>query len=310
MEFFNLKEIRKAYTEGVYADTPQNRKLGRVGMTYTQYVKKVKNSEETSSEDKVYSKRLNQLFSFPFIKFKDNEGKEYVIKNGYDWVYITKDGVGVNERGNIVCWTTQGAALRRGERECVDYIPLSNFKEFNFQSKIKEDSPMRKLYIKELEDRGEKSGVIDENSKDYKTAQSKLNSYKNQILAFNKILEKFYKDSETDYLYITDTSIIGSTIQLKPFKIEDINYGFKVISEYKDNNYSSKDKDWKKEEFEVFIVREIDESFDFDSYEIIGWEEGLASNDFKNQLKEYTKYLKKSIDVFKSDNPDVELEKE
>ena len=240
MKIFSIKSIlvknlEKAYIEGVYADTPQNRKLGRVGMTYTQYAEKIKNSEKT---------------------------------------------------------------------------PLSNFEEFSLKMKEKEDSPMRKLYIEELEKRGAKSGIIDEKHKDYKTAQTKLNSYKNKILAFNQILEKFYKDSETDYLYITGTSVIGSTIQLKPFKIEDINYGFKVISEYKNNDYSSKDKGWKKEEFEVFIVREIDEDYEFDSYEIIGWEEGLASNDLKNQLKEYTKYLKKSIDVFKSDNPDVELEKE
>lgn len=310
MKFSNIKEIKKAYTEGVYADTPQNRKLGRVGMSYTQYAEKLKSSEDISKEDRIDSKRLNQLFSSSFIKFKDNKGRECVMRNGYDWVYLTKDGIGVNERGNVICWTTQSVALRRGEKECVDYIPLSNFEEFRLKIKEKENSPMRKLYIEELEKRGEKSGIINEKHKDYKTAQTKLNSYKNQILAFNQILEKFYKDSETDYLYITDTSVIGSTIQLKPFKIEDINYGFKVISEYKDNDYSSKDKGWKKEEFEVFIVREIDESYDFDSYEIIGWEEGLASNDLKNQLKEYTKYLKKSIDVFKSDNPDVELEKE
>lgn len=41
--FFN---IEKAYTEGVYADTPTNRKLGRVGMTYTAYNEKMKNSNE------------------------------------------------------------------------------------------------------------------------------------------------------------------------------------------------------------------------------------------------------------------------
>ena len=30
-------EIQKAYTEGVYADTPANRKLGRVGMKYSSF---------------------------------------------------------------------------------------------------------------------------------------------------------------------------------------------------------------------------------------------------------------------------------
>lgn len=34
--------IEKAYTEGIYADTPANRKLGRVGMSYKEYEEKVK----------------------------------------------------------------------------------------------------------------------------------------------------------------------------------------------------------------------------------------------------------------------------
>ena len=29
-----VREIFKAYTEGIYCDSPANRKLGRVGMTY------------------------------------------------------------------------------------------------------------------------------------------------------------------------------------------------------------------------------------------------------------------------------------
>lgn len=31
-----IKNLEKSFTEGIYADTPQNRKLGRVGMTYKQ----------------------------------------------------------------------------------------------------------------------------------------------------------------------------------------------------------------------------------------------------------------------------------
>ena len=33
-------DIEKAYTKGVYADTPANRKRGRVGMTYQNWSKK------------------------------------------------------------------------------------------------------------------------------------------------------------------------------------------------------------------------------------------------------------------------------
>ena len=43
--FFRVKNVEKAYTEGIYADTPQNRKLGRVGMSYTEYTNKIKGGE-------------------------------------------------------------------------------------------------------------------------------------------------------------------------------------------------------------------------------------------------------------------------
>ena len=48
-----IKNLTKAYTEGIYADTPANRKLGRVGMTYAAYAEKIKGEEkkESNKED-------------------------------------------------------------------------------------------------------------------------------------------------------------------------------------------------------------------------------------------------------------------
>ena len=39
---FKIAFLSKAYTEGLYSDTPANRKLGRVGMSYIEYNKKLK----------------------------------------------------------------------------------------------------------------------------------------------------------------------------------------------------------------------------------------------------------------------------
>lgn len=50
----SFKNIEKAYTEGIYADTPANRKLGRVGMTYTAYNEKLKEEEDALKEKKSY----------------------------------------------------------------------------------------------------------------------------------------------------------------------------------------------------------------------------------------------------------------
>ena len=50
----NVKEVEEAAQEGIYADTPLNRKLGRVGMSYSDYSNKIKsgNSSEVSFKNK------------------------------------------------------------------------------------------------------------------------------------------------------------------------------------------------------------------------------------------------------------------
>lgn len=69
------KELAKAYTEGVYADTPANRKLGRVGMSYAAYAEKVKGEEkkENSFKDKkeeIGEKSFNDIKDLPFTEKK------------------------------------------------------------------------------------------------------------------------------------------------------------------------------------------------------------------------------------------------
>lgn len=46
---FKINFLSKAYTEGIYADTPANRKLGRVGMTYEEYAKTLKKEDKKES---------------------------------------------------------------------------------------------------------------------------------------------------------------------------------------------------------------------------------------------------------------------
>ena len=41
-----LFELWKAYTEGLYSDTPLNRKMGRVGMSYVEYFQRTKAQDE------------------------------------------------------------------------------------------------------------------------------------------------------------------------------------------------------------------------------------------------------------------------
>lgn len=49
---FGVKEIEKGYTEGVYIDSPANRKLGRVGMSYKDWEAKKAGNDNNSGKPK------------------------------------------------------------------------------------------------------------------------------------------------------------------------------------------------------------------------------------------------------------------
>lgn len=94
----NLKSISKAYTEGIYADTPANRKLGRVGMTYAEYAKRVKEEKEKSADKKHY-----------FVKLSD--GEEFMLEEGA---------------------TSQEKAIELAIDYATDMVKYNGYKEFKF----------------------------------------------------------------------------------------------------------------------------------------------------------------------------------
>ena len=73
-----IKYIEKAYTEGVYADSPLNRKLGRVGMSYKKYEEMVAagKKEKAPSYERNYIK--NEIpENISDLNFKKNEYGHY-----------------------------------------------------------------------------------------------------------------------------------------------------------------------------------------------------------------------------------------
>lgn len=73
--------VEKAYTEGVYADSPLNRKLGRVGMSYKKYEELVKagEKEKAPSYNREYIK--NEIpENISDLNFKKNEYGHYLAK--------------------------------------------------------------------------------------------------------------------------------------------------------------------------------------------------------------------------------------
>lgn len=89
----NLSSFQKAYTEGIYSDTPANRKLGRVGMTYTAYAEKVKKQKsEDSIKEAEITNDNGDSNKLPFEK-----KSEYYRKKNFgnfkvgDTIYLEKN---------------------------------------------------------------------------------------------------------------------------------------------------------------------------------------------------------------------------
>ena len=57
----SFSHIQKAYQEGIYADTPANKKLGRVGMTYTAYNDYIQRKKEGEDVDLENHKKNDSL---------------------------------------------------------------------------------------------------------------------------------------------------------------------------------------------------------------------------------------------------------
>jgi DNA-binding winged helix-turn-helix (wHTH) protein len=88
--FFSLRDkkisVEKAYTEGVYADTPANRKLGRVGMSYAEWGAKQEKKEEKIENISLYrlGKVLNDEGISP-MSIKDHKEYFFVSLEDHDF---------------------------------------------------------------------------------------------------------------------------------------------------------------------------------------------------------------------------------
>lgn len=96
---FGISEVEKSAQEGVYIDSPLNRKLGRVGMTYSQYTDKSKKNgdNDTSKKDD-----------------KGNNGGGFSVKTGKNGLEIVnpKDSfMNVNDDQHFGQFKDQKAAV-------------------------------------------------------------------------------------------------------------------------------------------------------------------------------------------------------
>lgn len=104
------KEVEKAYVEGIYADTPANRKLGRVGMSYAQWAKIQSDIQAKKEKEGIERGDEKYVNLSPLEKeLKDLEPhhtKTIHFENGYkilcrlDTYYHKYIGLVFSEKGN------------------------------------------------------------------------------------------------------------------------------------------------------------------------------------------------------------------
>lgn len=92
-----IREIFKAYTEGIYCDSPANRKLGRVGMTYQAYAEKVKKEKEGKGQFKTEVIQKNSIKKENFKNIHSTiESQFNSLKKNNDYItFHTNEGIEV-----------------------------------------------------------------------------------------------------------------------------------------------------------------------------------------------------------------------
>lgn len=96
-----IKNLEKAYTEGIYADTPANRKLGRVGMSYKEWIQKQSDNKEKNGnsenliKDIPFEEVKTRFGGYKYYDFEDGDRIEIHWSNrseNKDYVIIPKEG--------------------------------------------------------------------------------------------------------------------------------------------------------------------------------------------------------------------------
>lgn len=150
-------EVEKAYTEGIYADTPANRKLGRVGMSYSAYAAKVNGGSIEHGDIRDFKKDSENGQT---IYRAELEGKQIKIsqlgkKKVKSWI-IEKEGKRVtDESGIILKFSSANDAINKTysilEEEKSEYkFPAPDyltFKGVRWNNPNKEDDKVGQIHI-------------------------------------------------------------------------------------------------------------------------------------------------------------------
>ena len=133
--FFSLEDkklsVEKAYTEGIYADTPANRKLGRVGISYAEWESKQGKKEEKIDNVSLY--RLGKILN-------DSRIHPMSIKDHKDYFLISLEENDFKDKGKVE--KTKKILENLGAKVYVSKNThfIKAFKKDNAVSELEQDS--------------------------------------------------------------------------------------------------------------------------------------------------------------------------
>lgn len=149
--------ISKAYTEGIYADTPQNRKLGRVGMSYSAYSNKVNGGSIEQNEIRDFKKESEGGQTVYRAEFDDDKVKVFQSgkKKNRSWVVERNGERVVDENGSTLRFSSANEAVNKVydviEEEKSDYrFPAPdylNFKGIRWINPNDSDTKVNQVHI-------------------------------------------------------------------------------------------------------------------------------------------------------------------
>ena len=122
---FYSEDIQKAYTEGVNSDTPSNRKLGRVGMSYKDFAEKSHKTKDKKEKDMV--NRIPDILDESEVLGKA-EGKrldaiiKYSNSDNLDGIKVDKDAINEKKRITIAKFYIKSAELEGSNKEIADAL--------------------------------------------------------------------------------------------------------------------------------------------------------------------------------------------
>lgn len=300
--FFSLEDkkigIEKAYTEGIYADTPANRKLGRVGMSYAEWERKNEKQNKNEKIDNISVYRLGKVLSSEYIEpMSIKDYKDYFL------ISLEKEDFEDDDKRNKVKSILEKLGAKVYVSQTTHF--LKAFKKEKSIPKIEQDF----FKIGDLGFDVNAEVLIDKdgNKKELTHKEAELLSLfasnPNKILSREEILEKVwgnsdYYNSRSMDVYITrlreklsgDKNIDLKTIHWKGFKL--------YVPENTNKETSSDLKEEKESKRE--ILTKIDKHFGFEDENAKWFADTpialIMSNDkeFKEIIDNFTDYKVKS----------------